>query len=382
MEPTHPLIRPPAKFPGGKYYMRQRIVSIMQPHECYVETCGGMASVLLNKPRSVVEIYNDLDWSNWNFFKVLRDRGEEFLRLARELKYDIDTYEKAVHEWFPIRNERSDLRHSVKAAVNYFCTRRMSRGGRTPSHQRHLKNIGNNFAWSSRQRGGMPGDFNAFKTNLETNLPRVIDRLQGVEILCVDANELIDKYGNFEGVLIYDDPPYIKVGGSARTRVELYGSYEMTPEQHVKRLTKLSLCKCMVVLSNYDNNLYRAIVGNGAEIQGYSARMSLYGPEPFRCRRYELPNNQSEAKVKTRRIECVWYNFDPMSEAVEECPLEGNAKPALVRVAEVFDVEARLKKTREKNYASHANMAVDEMPANDATETQRLEATNPKGTDQ
>jgi DNA adenine methylase len=39
----------------------------------YVERFGGKANVLLRKPPSTVEIFNDLDERVVNFFRVLRD---------------------------------------------------------------------------------------------------------------------------------------------------------------------------------------------------------------------------------------------------------------------------------------------------------------------
>ncbi|WP_253185449.1 DNA adenine methylase [Burkholderia plantarii] len=49
------------------------MLSHLPSHEIYVEPFGGSAAVLLQKPRSRLEIYNDLDGEIVNLFRVVRD---------------------------------------------------------------------------------------------------------------------------------------------------------------------------------------------------------------------------------------------------------------------------------------------------------------------
>ena len=65
----HPVIR----YHGGKFRLAPWIIAQMPEHVCYVEPFGGAANVLIQKPRSYAEVYNDLDGEVVNLFRVLRD---------------------------------------------------------------------------------------------------------------------------------------------------------------------------------------------------------------------------------------------------------------------------------------------------------------------
>ena len=49
------------------------IIPQLPPHRVYVEPFGGGGSILLRKPRSYSEVYNDLEVEICNVFRVLRD---------------------------------------------------------------------------------------------------------------------------------------------------------------------------------------------------------------------------------------------------------------------------------------------------------------------
>jgi site-specific DNA-adenine methylase len=52
---------------GAKWSLADWIISYFPPHLNYLEPCGGSAAVLLQKPRSRLETYNDIDGNVVNF---------------------------------------------------------------------------------------------------------------------------------------------------------------------------------------------------------------------------------------------------------------------------------------------------------------------------
>jgi len=73
------MIRSPFKWVGGKSRLRKTIISMLPPHECYVEVFAGAAWVLFGKQPSKIEVLNDIDGEVINFFGVVKERPEELI---------------------------------------------------------------------------------------------------------------------------------------------------------------------------------------------------------------------------------------------------------------------------------------------------------------
>src|SRR5436309_11271789 len=66
---------------GGKFSHLDWLLPLLPKCHHYCEPFAGSAAVLLNRPPSPVETYNDLDGEVVHFFRVLRAEGEELQRL-------------------------------------------------------------------------------------------------------------------------------------------------------------------------------------------------------------------------------------------------------------------------------------------------------------
>ncbi|MGH8164307.1 MAG: DNA adenine methylase, partial [Rhodanobacteraceae bacterium] len=65
---------------GGKFSHLDWLLPLLPSCHHYCEPFAGSGAVLLNRPASALETYNDLDGEIVNFFRVLRDDGDGLTR--------------------------------------------------------------------------------------------------------------------------------------------------------------------------------------------------------------------------------------------------------------------------------------------------------------
>lgn len=99
------------KYPGSKWRMAEKIVSLMPEHRSYLEPFFGSGAVFFSKPRSRIETINDLDGEIVNLFRVVRDMAEELEREVALTPYSREEYERA---WE--RYKAGDVKDPVKLA--------------------------------------------------------------------------------------------------------------------------------------------------------------------------------------------------------------------------------------------------------------------------
>lgn len=98
-----PPRRPILRYHGGKWMIAKWIISHFPEHRIYVEPFGGAGSVLMKKPRSFAEVYNDLDDNVVNVFRILRDPDK-----AAQLSRLIDLTPWSRTEFFASYEETED----------------------------------------------------------------------------------------------------------------------------------------------------------------------------------------------------------------------------------------------------------------------------------
>lgn len=89
------LLKPAISWPGGKRRLVKHIVPQIPAHTCYVEPFAGGLAVLCAKPRSKVEVINDLHDDLINFYRCVRFHAAallEELRMALRSRTEFKDY--------------------------------------------------------------------------------------------------------------------------------------------------------------------------------------------------------------------------------------------------------------------------------------------------
>lgn len=238
LQPSRPALR----YLGGKFLLRDWVIAHLPPHRVYVEPFGGAASVLLGKPRSYAEIYNDLDSDVVNLFVVLRDdvlsvrlaeqlRNTPFARAEFEASYveAADPVERARR--LVVRSFMGFGSDGCNPAVTTGFRSASNRSGTTPAHD-----------WR----------------NYADALHEIAERMRGVVIESRPAIQVMAAHDGPDTVH-YVDPPYVhstrsgKMSGGGRQHAY---RHELSDADHVELLAFLRTLKGAVVLSGYPHPMY------------------------------------------------------------------------------------------------------------------------------
>ena len=257
------------KYPGSKNMIAQKIISYFPEgyrKMTYLEPFFGSGSVFFQKSPSEVETINDLNDEVYNFFRQVRENGEELSRLIENTPWSRREFEES-----SVKTE-SDIENARRFLVRCWFS------------------IGASSA--IRHKGGWSNNIKRANGNIcsFSKLPEVIKeaslRLRPKPGNCVqienrDAFELIEKY-NRKNVLMYLDPPYVL---STRKIKKRY-FHEMTDDDHIRLCDLINKSSAKIILSGYPNELYEEY---------------LHGFKKIGIPAYD--------EKGTRRIEVLWANY-------------------------------------------------------------------------
>jgi len=283
---------------GGKFSHLDFILPLLPTaftHFC--EPFGGSAAVLINRPPVPVETYNDLDSEVTNFFRCLRDHGDELIRVISLTPFSREELVKACS---PGPNLSA-----IERARRFFVRARQTRTG--------LAQTSSEGRWAHcvlTSRAGMAGAVSRWLGSVE-GLPEIVQRLQRVQIENAPAIEIIRRYDS-KSTLFYCDPPYPH---EARGDSKAY-SYEMTDAEHQALADVLRSVQGAVAISGYRCGLMDRLYGDWIRVDANS----------------RLCNSS-----KGMRTESIWMNYD-----AQLFPETYNVKPLSTNLY-LFERPARYK---------------------------------------
>lgn len=282
LKSTGSMLNSPIKWVGGKSRMRKTIIELLPKHSCYVEVFGGAAWVLFGKPVSDVEILNDIDQELINFFRVIRERPDDFID-----SFDLELVSRAEFERLSALDTHS--LNALERAHRFYYLIMAGWGGELnyPRFQTSISDGGH----GNRLIG-------ALKT-LRERIDPIHTRLKTVIIENLSWQACVDRYDR-TGCVMYLDPPYPGNG------VNYYHNMRDWKD-HEQLAHRLKQTKCQWILSSYESTKMRGLF----DLADYHFTPILSA------------SGMKTAKDNSERVinnEVLITNFKPERMSVEETP--------------------------------------------------------------
>lgn len=226
------ITRVPFGYPGSKARSLDKILPHLPHLRAYVEPFGGSGAVLIARPISKFEVFNDINSGVVCFYRVIRDR-----KLKDQL---VDRLSQTVHSreefiWCRDTWESPDL-SEVEIASRWYYMLHYSFGKQ-----------GRNWARAKSKK-------NLFGAALHSNLAlfhEVHNRLYNCQIENLDWRVCLQDFDATDCVF-YNDPPYVDFS------MNMYQG-KMTPKDHDEMCSRIFKMKSFVALSGYYDEPTRSI---------------------------------------------------------------------------------------------------------------------------
>jgi len=283
----------PLRWYGAKSKYWPRIRPYLPPHTTWVDVFGGSGVCTLARPRSEVEIYNEINPLAANFWRIVKSNP---LQLQSRLRQIVPTTEAF---YATVNTEYDD---PIESAAMFYVRQRLSYNGETFRTVNPCCGIVNGE--HKRQK------IAAYHSKIE-KIPLYSQRMRDVVISNQCFSSLLTKYDS-PTTLHYNDPPYNKDMRSSGTSAY---DPELTDEQHEQMLKMLLQLKGYVVLSGYDFN-FKYNIPNTLYRDYLSSWYSVHIPLISAAAQW------TQNKGIKYREECIWINpqgWDALQRKVVVC---------------------------------------------------------------
>lgn len=267
------------KYPGSKWNIAEKLVSLIPEHHSYVEPYFGSGAVLFNKQPSNIETINDLNHDVVNLFRCIQQDTERLAAMVMTTPYSRenyeDTYKQDMHEYMA-----SDECHK---ALTFLIRCWQGHGFRADGSKTGWKND-----IQGREKAYALWDW----YRLPDRIVKVAERMRQVQIENSPALDVIKRF-NYDNVFMYVDPPYLLSKRSGRQYM-----HEMSDSDHEILLRQLLKSNAKIMVSGYESDMYNDYLSCWKKICFVSC-----------------------AEGGTPRKEYVWMNYDTVHQmSIEDFP--------------------------------------------------------------
>ena len=201
---------------GGKASIAKWVVSHFPQHRVYMEPCCASAAVLLAKPRSFVEIINDLDEVLMGMWRAIKSQPEQLAALLWATPYTAANWRQE-----PV----GDIDQAVllmAQGAQFYCGN------------------GNSSTWSLDKCPAPHKPKQEVWADWFQRIAPAANRMRGVALLHEDALDAVQRVYHDPDALLYVDPPYYGHEDEYRYRIDYPAMVEL-----------LNSARAKVVVSEY-----------------------------------------------------------------------------------------------------------------------------------
>ncbi len=265
--PDYKPVSPPVTWFGSKSKLVKQITQHFPKHQTFVDVFGGSGAILLGKPPSKVEVYNDLNAKMAALFRVLSDpvKSAELERRLHYTPYSRDEFENC-------RVSVDGTQEEIEIARQMIVIQRQSHGG-----------LGKQWSYCvDAPAAGYSASVRKFHAGIE-RLSEITRRIRKVQVENLRWEDVLSRYDR-KKTLFYLDPPYIP-----DTRVSGTYEYEMSLTDHAALTERLLQVQGFAVLSGYTHPVYQPLEQAG-------------------WKRIDIDVIASTSKHRAKRIESLWLS--------------------------------------------------------------------------
>jgi DNA adenine methylase len=225
-------------YAGSKARLACWHATLFAPAQRHVSVFGGLATDLIYRSPTGMEVWNDIDGDLHNMFAVIRN--PETCEALKRLVYwtpdgrrQFGECKQMLDDPDPLRRAWAFLMVASTGDMRGFIRRR------TWYNSKHLL------------------------CSLPERLSWWRDRLRRVKLECLPWQDIIDRYDR-DGTLLYCDPPYHP--DSLSSQGKLY-RHVLSAQEHVDLLVRLRRCQARVLLCGYPNPTYNDILSDWVQME-------------------------------------------------------------------------------------------------------------------